>query len=384
MKHSLIAVSIASIVAGSAYADDGVSAKNGSLKATQGPSEFKINGRLMFDWDNFDGAHNVGANGDNASQSEIRRARIAVTSQLNESWKAKLQVDYNDAKMEASLKDAYIQHKGQSVTWTIGKHKEPMGLEELTSSKYITTIERSMVTDAFAPSRSLGVSVRGGHDKWLWQGGIFKEGQDASNSKNETYAFTGRLVYTPVHKQGELVHLGLAVSQRDLGGNPYQFKERAEVHTADKIVTSAAIDADSMRIIGLEAATVQGPWSLQAEYYDANVSAQTGQDGAFSGYYLLGSYFLTGESRPYKHGSFGKVQPNSPDGAWELVAKYSVLDGQDNGTGVKGKNATIGVNYYLSASMRFMANYITTDLSSPQTLAEDSGNALSLRFQYIW
>ncbi len=384
MKRSLVAVSIVAICTGTAVADDGVSASHGSLKAQQGESQFKVNGRLMFDWDNFDGAHNTSNNGDNASQSEIRRARIAVTSQLNEAWKAKLQVDYNDARKEASLKDAYIQHKGNGVTWTLGKHHEPMGLEELTSSKYISTIERSMVTDAFAPSRSIGVSARGSHGDWLWQGGVFKAGEDASNSKNETYAFTGRLVYTPVNKQGDLIHLGLAVSQRDLGGNAYQFKERAEVHTADKIVTSAAIDADSMTIVGLEAATVQGPWSLQAEYYDASVSAQTGPDGAFSGYYLLGSYFLTGESRPYKHGAFDKVHPNSPDGAWELVAKYSVLDGQDNGTGVKGKNATLGVNYYLNASMRFMADYIRTDLSSPQALAQDSGNALSLRFQYIW
>lgn len=381
---NLIALCVATALSGSVYADNSSSAKGGSFKSSEGDSQFKVNGRLMFDWDAFDGANNISNAGDSAAQSEIRRARIAVTSQLDKRWKAKLQVDYNDAKAEATLKDAYIQRKGDSATVTIGKHKEPMGLEELTSSKYISTIERAMVTDALAPSRNMGVSFKTASDNLLWQGGIFKSADDADNSNNENYAFTGRVVLTPSNEKGDVTHLGASFSQRDLGNNSYQIKTRAEVHTADKIVTSALVDAESMTLFGLEGAMVKGPFSLQSEYYSADVSANVGEDATFDGFYVMASYFTTGESRPYKGGAFAKVKPNSADGAWELVARYSVLDGQDNNAGVKGENITLGVNYYLNASMRFMANYINTQLTSDAVLAEEDGNALSLRFQYIW
>jgi len=418
MTHkSLLAITIAALLSGTAMASDSETAQaleaikaenaqlrdrlnaieknieddkksetevsHGTLKAKTKDSKFTINGRLMFDWDEFDGANNVSNGGHSASQSEIRRARIAVTSQLNNDWKSKLQINF-DQKNQADIKDAYIQHKGQNATFTIGNHHEPMGMEELTSSKYISTIERSMVTDAFAPSRSFGMSLKGGDKHFMWAGGVFKNGNDSINTKDQTYAFTGRLAYAPINEDGHLLHLGVAASLRDMGGNDFKIKERAEVHTADKVVTSGTTAAKDMTLVSLEAAMVNGPFSAQAEYYDAQVNAQTGTDASYDGYYVLGSYFVTGESRPYKHGSFGKVKPKSDSGAWELVAKYSVLNASDKGTGVDATNIVLGVNYYLNTNMRLMADYVNTDLKSSQVLAEDKGNALSVRFQYFF
>ena len=383
MQKKLIAISVMLAVSGSALAAEGAVVKHGTLKARTGESAFKINGRLMYDWDSFDGAHNDANNGDSGSQTEIRRARIAVTSQLNRRWKGKLQIEFAGSM---SIKDAYVQRKGEAVTLIIGQHKEPMGLEELTSSKYISTIERAMVTDAFAPSRNIGVSVKGGSKTFNWQAGLFSDGDDATNSNKQLYAVTGRVVFAPMHGKGRVMHLGLGYSSRDLGNNNYQFDERAEVHTAERIVTSYNVTtADSMSIANLEAAMVMGPFSLQGEYYKASVkSGDANPDADFSGYYVLGSYFFTGESRPYKGGKFGKVKPRSESGAWELVGRYSVLDGIDNNGGRKGTNVTVGVNYYLDQSMRFMLNYIDTSLDAPTTLTYDSGKAVSARFQYIW
>ncbi len=385
MHKSLIAISVMLAASGSVLAAEGAVVKHGTLKARSGESAFKINGRLMYDWDRFDQAHNASNGGAGGSQTEIRRARIAVTSQLDKRWKGKLQINF-DGSAKAKIKDAYIQRKGESVTMTIGQHKEPMGLEELTSSKYISTIERAMVTDAFAPSRNIGISFKGGNKTFGWRAGLFSDGDDALNGNRQLYAVTGRLVFTPVHAPARVLHLGLGYSRRDLGSNGYQFKERAEVHTADKIVTSYALSsADSLRITNLEAAMVMGPFSLQGEYYTASVdSADTSPGADFSGYYVLGSWFITGESRPYKQGRFGRVKPRSGAGAWELVARYSVLDGIDNNGGRKGTNATLGVNYYLDRSMRLMVNYIDTRLDAPTALAYDSGKAVSTRFQYIW
>ena len=43
----------------------------------------------------------------------------------------------------------------------VGQDKEPFGLEELTSSKNLSFIERSMVSSAFTPGRNIGISLNG-------------------------------------------------------------------------------------------------------------------------------------------------------------------------------------------------------------------------------
>jgi phosphate-selective porin OprO and OprP len=359
---------------------------NGGLKISQGDSSIQFGGRFMLDYDFFDGANNASNNGDMGSDSEIRRGRIFIKSKFNKDWEAKLQINVDDKSSKSDkFEDAYLKYNGFSFgSITMGKHKESFGLEELTSSKYISTIERSMMTNAFAPGRSYGVSLSGKKGDFRYTGGVFSTAQDGSNK--ETYSVTGRLTYTPVLSKGHVIHFGLASSVRDYGDNAYQIKERAEVHTAnDKPAISAkTATVGTVSLIGLEAAGVWGQLSLQTEYQQATVNAsQSGVDADYSGYYVMGSYFLTNDSRPYKKGAFGKVKPSSTSGAWELVARFSNLDAIDNNVGTKTENLTLGVNFYANSNVRFMANYIASDVSGNAVTVTD-GDALSLRAQYIF
>ena len=95
---------------------------------------------------------------------------------------------------------------------------------------------------------------------------------------------------------------------------------------------------------------------------------------------MQSSYFLTGESRSYEKGRFGKIKPHAKSGAYELLARYSVLDAQDNNAGVEATNITLGINYYMNKQTRLMANYINTELSEKDS--DENGNALSFRIQY--
>jgi phosphate-selective porin OprO/OprP len=72
------------------------------------------------------------------------------------------------------------------------------------------------------------------------------------------------------------------------------------------------------------------------------------------------------------------ISPRNPVGtggfgAWELVARYDELDLWDNSAasevgsvtdlrGTESENWTIGVNWYVNDNIRFMANYVDSDI----------------------
>jgi phosphate-selective porin OprO/OprP len=71
-----------------------------------------------------------------------------------------------------------------------------------------------------------------------------------------------------------------------------------------------------------------GPFSLQGEYIHSQVARLQAKDLGFDGAYVQGSWFLTGESRPYKvkNGTFGAIDPLNDYGAWEFATRYSWID----------------------------------------------------------
>jgi phosphate-selective porin OprO and OprP len=113
---------------------------------------------------------------------------------------------------------------------------------------------------------------------------------------------------------------------------------------------------------------VRGPFSLQSEAFYSSVQAKDGRDLNFGGVYRTGSWFVTGESRPYDRtaGLFGRVVPRRDFsftggglGALEVGARYSHVDLNDgpvNG-GVMDLG-TIGLTWYWNPYTKMKLNYI--------------------------
>jgi phosphate-selective porin OprO/OprP len=132
-----------------------------------------------------------------------------------------------------------------------------------------------------------------------------------------------------------------------------------------------------------EMALVLGSFQLQSEYIASminnsrNLTGTTGYgDYLTNGYYVMASYFLTGEHREYekKNASFGRVIPGKNSrlcpqdcaepgyGAWQVLARYSALDLNDNNLSAGQLwDVTLGVNWFLNPNMKIQANYIYMD-----------------------
>ncbi|MDP7062310.1 MAG: porin, partial [Planctomycetota bacterium] len=137
----------------------------GLIPGDPGEKTIKIGGRFMEDFSFFSGGEATeSALGETFDDGvETRRARIRVYGDLAENVAYKMEYDW--AGGEGSLKDAYLKFKTESVgNILIGHQFEPMGLEQQTSSRFITFLERSTLTDAFMPERNAGISLWNSND----------------------------------------------------------------------------------------------------------------------------------------------------------------------------------------------------------------------------
>jgi len=363
------------------------------LSSDDGDFKFQLGGRMMMDAAFYDKDKTRLGNG-----AELRRARLFAKGTVYGDWFYKTQLDF--AGNGVNIKDFYMGYEGfKAVKITLGNHKEPFSLEDLTSSKYITFMERGL-PNAFAPGRNVGISASSHGKQWGARVGYFFDGVKNSDSpKSQGWGLTGRAHFAPIAEKDRVLHLGASASYRGASGdNTIRFRERPESHiTSTRLVDTETIsDYDNQTLYGLEAAAVFGPLSLQSEYLASKVSVRTAgaSDPDFNGWYVYGSYFLTGEHRPYKAGSgtFGRVKPTSivgkgGHGAWEVAARYSSLDLSDAGIqGGEENNVTVGVNWYATPNIRFMANYVraSTDPTSPlkyPTANNEDVNIVQLRSQ---
>ena len=375
MKLKLLAVAVAAVISTPAFAESEVKAKaGGGAKFKTDDVSIKVGGRLMYDIDWFDDEAFTGNTG-SGSDSELRRARIYVSGEFG-NWEAKVQGDFKDDG-DTALSDAYIQYNGwDDLELVLGKHKEPFGLEEQTSSKDITAIERTMITTALAPGKNYGASLGSFSDEFTWMVGLYDHGDEGGNIAT---GVTGRMTFAPVVTKNQVLHFGAGFRQSRLAGNEYgDADQRLEIHTADEKVGSSSIVGESITAYNFEVAYAAGPFHAQAEFFDAEVDGGFNADTDISGYYAQFGYVLTGESRPYSKGKFKRVSPKGENGAWEMFGRFSQYEpGSDEADAV-----TLGLNYYASKAVRVGVNYVMGDMTEGGV--NKDGNAIAVRFQYVF
>ncbi|GAB6185462.1 OprO/OprP family phosphate-selective porin [Thermopirellula anaerolimosa] len=396
----------------------------GEMKAKEADAKKKaaekysvtVDGRVFVDSVFFgQSAGSVAAFGDAQDTVQFRTARLGAQGSGFDVFDYKIEVDFagrdstND--QSTSFKDVYLGINDLPFLGRvqIGHFKEPFSIEELTSSRYITFMERSLL-NVFAPQRNVGVAAYrvSENERFTFAFGGFRTIGDKPPyvaDDDGGYAFTMRGTYLPWYDEATngrgLLHLGLGYSYRDVDDPNQRIRARAETNVGPYILDTGVITGvEDFQLLDPEIAFVYGPFSVQAEYIAAFYN-RAGNDADFHAAYVQMSYFLTGEHRPYdrKKGAFSRVKPfenffrvrtcdgniEMGKGAWELAYRYSWLDLDDADAGVFGGNSsdhTVGVNWYLNPYTRLMFNYVYAQVSPANNNPDSDLSVFQMRAQF--
>ncbi len=351
---------------------------------------------------------------------EFRRLRIFCSGEGYGVWNYKLEFDLApEAEGDAivvdnrvsldnfglEVKDAYLGIMDIPVLGYIraGHFKVPFGLEELTSSKYTTFMERN-APHRFAPGREFGIAARRyfpGANMTCAYGVFYDEMSETAHSivnDNQGYRAGLRFTWAPWYDEctggRDLLHIGMAYLYTYDADREVRFTSRSEIHRGNPLVDTGVLTANQLQQVGTELAWVRGPLSLQGECVYTQVNDAAAGTTNLWGAYAFASCFLTGEHRPYdrEEGVFGRVTPfenfwfvNTPRGcatgwgAWELALRYSYLDFRDIGQ-QQLHNLTGGLNWYWNPNSRLLFNWIhPMRLDDINGLAQ--GDVIGMRFE---
>ena len=346
----------------------------------------RVGGHLQLDGKTFadDSAHLV------TDSFNIRRARPVFEGSLGKFVDFRFVPDLGNG--QALVYDAYADIKiTPFVSLRGGKFKTPLGLEVLQNDADRTFIENGLPSD-LVPNRDEGFQVHGDvAERVNYRLAIINGAPDGTNIDGANHNgkdVVGRIFATPFAPSGltALKGLGFGVGastgHQDEGAVLPTFKTtggQAVFFTyGTKTVTPFA---DGRRLTYIpQLYYYVGPFGLLAEYVDtaqkvaATISSVTTvHDFDSHAWQMAGSWVLTGEKKSYRSVVPRKsleIDGDHGAGAWELVARYTVLN-VDNAVFADGfadptKSAraarawNLGVNWYLNYFTKLQFEYEQT------------------------
>ena len=320
----------------------------------------KISGRVMMDYNIVD-ADNANADW---SASELRRLRLAVSGNVGSNVKYKAELNTNSSE-DVNVEDAYVQWTPTESKFYVklGQFKTQNSLDEQTSSRFMSALERSAFTDAFQFNRRLGLAVGTSGKNFTASAGIFGDNL-SENAVEEGMAAAGRVTYTPIVQDGTLVHVGASARYRKTGGaqSDFRYRQRPFAHIPGRIISTGRV-ADKDIFLGVEAAAIMNRFWVAGEYGVLNASCDAcADDPDFDGAYLEAGVFFGGQ-KTYKGGKFNRPKVENPItdggmGAVSLIARYDTIDLTDDAVdGGDLDTFIIGADWWPTKYTRISANY---------------------------
>jgi phosphate-selective porin OprO/OprP len=278
-------------------------------------------------------------------------------------------------------------------------------LDEATSSNDIMFMERAsagIIAQNIAAGDFRSTFGARWYNEWIWagayvtgptSGAIHSGSSNPPDGTTEQVGGFARVALQPIHEKDYSLHIGGDVEalfkpalDRITNARALTLSDRPELRIDPTTIASTGSiqNVKGAQVYSVEAAATWGPLFFQGEYFWFNVdrgtnaiAGPTGPSLKFSGGYAEASWTITGETRAYNQGAgaYAGVVPKDPFslatggwGAWEIAARYSVIDLNDRigfADGIVGGKQqifTAGLNWYVNRNVRFMLNYLHGDI----------------------
>jgi len=355
--------------------------------------------------------------------TNFRRARIGVDGKVFGDFEYNVLFDFGGAGEEdgGHVQELWVQYSGiKPIHVRVGAFPPSIGLEDQASTNGAPFLERPAIADM---ARSLAggdfreaAEIWGAGERWYFNAAVTGRLVGVSNIQGSTVlqpydsqlGLIGRIAFLPYRDENLLIHVGAhgsySVRPADAGGPdtaagtaryPITFQERPELRVdGTRLISTGGIDADHASTLGFEGALQFRNLFIEGEYEQLRIERRNPAAGVvnptFSGYYVEGTWVLTGETRRYNMGTYAFDAPSVDhpfslqNGTWgglELALRYSdadlnfregALGTAISASGVRGGEQRIfaaGLNWYLNSVVRFMFQFqdVTIDRLSPAT-----------------
>jgi phosphate-selective porin OprO/OprP len=419
-----------------------------ALATADGRFTANIKAIIMLDVGNYFQKDNLGAGvvgRDLNNGANFRRARFGVDGKIFRDFDYSIIYEFGGSGQEdpGRLYEAAITYTYlKPFRFKIGAFEPNIGLAAAVSTSQMPLMERPAPAevargvaagDSRVAFQASGNGVWGAGDsglaaRWFaagaFTGNTIATGSSAASATvqpfDEQTAWIGRVAVAPFSSNNWLVHLGAnyqyVISPNDAGPTATpryaaQLRDRPELRLdGTRLVDTGAIDSEHTSVGGLEGAFQTGPFMVEGEWFRYKIERRNSAlpDPHFTGWYVQGSWVLTGEPRVYNPVEARFDAPKmaynfNPEagtwGAFELAARYSDLDlnYREGALGttpaatlgaVRGgeqKIYTVGVNWYLNPSMRVMVDYQHVDVDRLSGVGAQIGqeyNAVAARLQF--
>ncbi|MCA9056971.1 MAG: porin [Planctomycetaceae bacterium] len=339
--------------------------------------------------------------GDIQDNRGFRRARLAATGKVAENMSYMLEMDFA-VNGRPSFMDVWGEVSDVPVLGNVrvGQYRMPFGLDELTSVKELTFLERPVMF-GMGPFRQIGAGFHDSNEDQsvTWAASGFGTGTDfwGNSIGDRGYGTAERvtgILYEDTCSQS-LVHIGFGHSYLATPNNLVQFRNVPEFGgpfgvpgTIPVFVDTGALPAENTNLLNAELAGTWGSFHAQSELRYALVNLNNGATAAFPSFYAQGGYILTGEHRPYNKANavLGRIKPKQAFGkcgmgAWEVAARYSWMNLNDAGIpGGELNNISGIVNWYLNDYSKVQFMYINADLNRAPA-GSGQTDIVAMRFQ---
>jgi phosphate-selective porin OprO/OprP len=375
---------------------------------------FKPRGRIQYDVGFVENPNDNVVTRNLGFNTRARRIRLGAEGTIPGGFGYKFEMDF--ANSSVGFGDVILTYapKNKPFNFIIGNHETWNGLEQISSSRYLSFMERAAFNDAFINTRRIGLSagfVNSAGDM-RFNAGLFTAHSIDSSFDNDGWIGAARAVYSPLKGSTQL-HLGANFQHREFQSNNAatasasqgapstnqlaRYRARPFSQTTDgRFVDTGNFAAKSDNIFGLEAAAIMKSLHLAAEgqyvktdaygrgtrfgtgdptdpldFFPTASALVPGGDPSFWGGYVEAGYYLTGETRGYKNGTWDRTKVLKPFskggwGAFQINGRVDYLDLASN----KLKNG--------------FSNNFATGLFTPSVGLGRGGTQLGLLGSLIW